>query len=99
MTAFATEEAKVTVHSSLLLLLGQLAFLSKFGREVGVVSVGRASGWLSRVVVVVVVVVGASVAFVRAGVVFPVIWWAVGLHGFVRFVGFTGTGSILAADL
>ena len=30
---FPTEEAKVAVHSSLLLLLGQLAVLSKFGRE------------------------------------------------------------------
>ena len=50
VTAFATEEAKVAVHSLLLLLLGQLAILSEFGREVGVVAVGRAGGWSSRVV-------------------------------------------------
>ena len=31
--------------------------------------------------------------------VFPVVYLAVGLCGFVSFVGFTGTGSIPAADL
>ena len=50
MTAFAAEEAKVVVHSSLSLLLGQLAVLSEFGREVGHVTIGRAGGWSSRVV-------------------------------------------------
>ena len=50
MTAFATEEAKVVVHLSLSLLLGQLAVLSEFGREVGLVAVGRAGGWSSGVV-------------------------------------------------
>ena len=50
MTAFAAEEAKVAVHSSLSLLLGQLAVFSKFGREVGLIAVGRAGGWSSRVV-------------------------------------------------
>ena len=67
VTAFAAEEAKVVVHSSLSLLLGQLAILSKFGREVGLAAVGRAGGWSSGVVggrPRVVVVVGARVAFV-----------------------------------
>ena len=67
VTAFAPEEAKVAVHSSLSLLLGQLAVLSEFRGEVGLVAVGRAHGWSSRVVVGgpgVVVVVGARVAFV-----------------------------------
>ena len=50
VTAFATEEAKVAVHSLLLLLLGQLAILCKFGGEVRFVAVGRASRLLSRVV-------------------------------------------------
>ena len=50
MTAFAAEEAKVVVHSSLSLLLGQLAVLSEFRREVGLVAVGRAGRWSSRVV-------------------------------------------------
>ena len=68
VTAFATEEAKVVVHLSLSLLLGQLAVLSEFGREVGFVAVGRAGRWSSGVVVV-----RARVAFVQAGVVFPVI--------------------------
>ena len=62
MTTFATEEAKVAVHSSLSLLLGQLAILSKFRREVGLVAVERAGRWSSRVVVV-----------VGAGGVFPVV--------------------------
>ena len=44
MTAFAAEEAKVAVHLLLLLLLGQLAILSKFRGEVGLVTVGRAGG-------------------------------------------------------
>ena len=94
VTAFAAEEAKVAVHSLLSLLLSQLAVLSKFGREVRLVAVGRAGGWSSRVVVV----VGAEVAFVRAGVVFPVVQLAVGLHRFVRFVGFTGIGGVFMAD-
>ena len=68
MTAFAAEEAKVVVHSSLPLLLGQLAVLSEFGREVGFVAVGRAGGWSSGVVVV-----RARVAFVQAGVIFSVV--------------------------
>ena len=66
MTAFAAEEAKVVVHSSLSLLLGQLAVLSEFGREVGLVAVGRAGRWSSGVVggqPGVVVVVGAGVVF------------------------------------
>ena len=50
MTAFATEEAKVVVHSLLSLLLGQLAVLSKFRGEVGLVAVGSTGGWSSRVV-------------------------------------------------
>ena len=50
MTIFATEEAKVAIHWSLSLLLGQLAILSEFGREVRLVAVGRAGGWSSRVV-------------------------------------------------
>ena len=50
MTAFAAEEAKVVVHSSLSLLLGQLAILSEFGGEVVLVAVQRAGGWSSRVV-------------------------------------------------
>ena len=50
VTTFATEEAKVSVHSSLLLLLGQLAILSEFRREVRLIAVGRAGGWLSGVV-------------------------------------------------
>ena len=50
MTAFAAEEAKVAVHSSLLLLLGQLAVLSEFRGEVGLVAVGRAGKGSSRVV-------------------------------------------------
>ena len=50
MTTFAAEEAKVVVHSSLSLLLGQLAVLSEFGREVGLVAIGRAGGWSSGVV-------------------------------------------------
>ena len=50
VTTFAAEEAKVAVHSSLLLLLGQLAILSKFRGEVGLVAVGRAGRWSSRVV-------------------------------------------------
>ena len=66
MTAFAAEEAKVAVHLLLLLLLGQLAIFSEFGREVRLIAVGRAGGWSSGVVggrprVVVVV---AGVAFV-----------------------------------
>ena len=86
------------------LLLGQLAILSKFGREVRLIA-GGAGRWLSRVVggpgvvVVVVVVVGAGVAFVQARIVFPVVQLAVGLHGFVIFVGFTGTGGVLTTDL
>ena len=44
MTTFAAEEAKVAVHSSLLLLLGQLAILSEFRGEVRLVAVGRAGG-------------------------------------------------------
>ena len=88
MTAFATEEAKVAVHSLLSLLLGQLAVLSEFRREVRLVAVGRADRGSSGVVrrrTGVIVVVGA-------GVVFPVVRLAVGLCGFVGFVGFTGTG-------
>ena len=50
MTTFAAEEAKVVVHSSLLLLLVQLAILSEFGKEVRLVAVGRAGGWSSGVV-------------------------------------------------
>ena len=51
MTTFATEQAKVAVHSSLSFLLGQLAILSKFIREVGLVVVARgADRWLSRAV-------------------------------------------------
>ena len=50
MTAFAAEEAKVVVHSLLLLLLGQLAVLSEFGREVRLVAVGRAGRWSSGVI-------------------------------------------------
>ena len=66
VTTFATEEAEVAVHLSLSFSLGQLAILSKFGREVGfVVVAGEAEGWLSRVVGGPgVVVVGARVAFV-----------------------------------
>ena len=68
MTAFAAEEAKVVVHSSLLLLLGQLAVLFEFRGEVGLVAVGRAGRWLCGVVVI-----------VGVGVVFPVVHLAVGL--------------------
>ena len=48
MTTFATEEAKVVIHSSLLLWLGQLAILSEFRGEVRLVAVGRAGGGLSE---------------------------------------------------
>ena len=91
----------VAVHSSLSLLLSQLAIFFKFGREVRLVVVARgADEWLSRVVGGPrVVVVGAGATFVQAGVVFPVVCLAVGLCRFVRFVGFTGTGSIFVADL
>ena len=44
MTAFAAEEAKVAVHSTLSLLLGQLAVFSEFGREVGFIAVERVGG-------------------------------------------------------
>ena len=94
MTSFATEEAKIAIHLSLSLLLGQLAVFSEFRREVGLVAVGRAGGWSTGVVgrqTGVVVVVGA-------GVVFSVVWLAVGLRRFVGFVGFTGTGVVLTAD-
>ena len=47
---FAAEEAKVAVHLSLSLLLGQLAILSEFRREVELVAVGRAGGWSFGVV-------------------------------------------------
>ena len=50
MTTFAAEEAKVVVHSSFSLLLGQLAVLSEFRGEVGLVAVGRAGGGSSGVV-------------------------------------------------
>ena len=50
VTTFATEEAKVAVHSSFSLLLGQLAVLSEFRGEVRLVAVGRAGKGLSRVV-------------------------------------------------
>ena len=50
MTAFAAEEAKVAVHLSLSLLLGQLAVFSEFGREVELIAVGRAGRWSSGVV-------------------------------------------------
>ena len=50
VTAFAAEEAKVAVHSSLSLLLGQLAILSKFRGEVGLIAIGRADGGSSGVV-------------------------------------------------
>ena len=50
VTTFSAEEAKVVVHSSLLLLLGQFAILSEFRREIGLVAVGRARGWSSGVV-------------------------------------------------
>ena len=93
MTTFAAEEAKVAVHSSLSLLLSQLAILSEFRGEVGLVAVGRAGRWLSGVVG------GPRVVVVGAGVVFPVVSLAVGLCGFVIFVSFIGTSSILAADL
>ena len=79
VTTFAAQKAKVVVHSSLLLLLSQLAVLSEFRGEVRLVVVGRAGRWSSGVVgggpevVVVVVVVGARVAFVEAGVVFSVV--------------------------
>ena len=101
MTAFAAEKAKVVVHLLLSLLLSQLAILSEFGREVRLVAVGRAGGQLSGVVVggPGVVIVGAGVAFVGARVVFSVVQLAVWLCGFVEFVGFTGTGGILTADL
>ena len=42
VTTVAAEEAKVAVHLSLSLLLGQLAVFSEFRREVGLVAVGRA---------------------------------------------------------
>ena len=63
VSAFATEEANV-VHSSLSLLLGQLAILSEFGREVRLVAGG--DRWSSGVVggPRVVVIVGAIIAFV-----------------------------------
>ena len=35
---------------------------------------------------------------VGARVVFPVVQLAVGLHGFVGFVSFTGAGSVFTAD-
>ena len=89
MTAFAAEGAKVAVHLSLSLLLGQLAILSKFGGEVGFVFVaGKADRQLSGVV--------------GAGVVSPVIRLAVRLQGFVALSdlsAFTGTGGIPTADL
>ena len=93
--------------SPLSLLLSLLSVLSKFRGEVRLVAVGRAGGWSPGVikgprvvvVVVVVVVVGTGVAFVGARVVFPVVQLAIGLHGFVGFVSFTGTGSILMPDL
>ena len=50
VTTFAAEEANVIVHLSLSLLLGQLAILSKFRGEVGLVAVRRAGGGLSGVV-------------------------------------------------
>ena len=50
VTTFAAEEANIAIHSSLLLLLVQLAVLSKFRREVGLVAVGRAGRWSSGVV-------------------------------------------------
>ena len=53
MTAFTAKKAKFVVHSSLSLLLGQLAILSEFGGEVRFVAVGRAGGtgrWSSGVV-------------------------------------------------
>ena len=50
MTAFAAEEAKVAAHLLLSLLLGQLAVLSEFRGEVGLVVVGRAGRWSSGVV-------------------------------------------------
>ena len=93
MTTFATEEAKVAVHLSLLLLLSQFAILSKFGREVGLVVVaGGADKQLAGVVG------GPRVVVVGARVVFPVVHLAIGLHGFVRFISFTGTDGVLMAD-
>ena len=87
MTTFAAEEAKVTVHPSLLFLLGQLSILSKLGREVRLVVVAKgADGWLSR-------------AIGGPGVVLPVVHLAIGPCGFVGFVGFTRTGGVLTADL
>ena len=50
VTAFAAEKANVAVHSSLSLLLCQLAVLSKFRGEVRLVAVGRAGRWSSGVV-------------------------------------------------
>ena len=84
------------------ILVGSTSHLSQVWRAVGLVVVPRGDdGWFSRVVGgpgVVVVVVGAGVAFVGARVVFPVIWLAVGLCGFVGFVSFTGTGGVFMAD-
>ena len=51
MTTFAAKEAKVVVHSSLSLLLGEFAVLSEFGGEVGLVGrAGRIGRWSSGVV-------------------------------------------------
>ena len=51
MTAFTAKKAKFVVHSSLALLLGELAVLSEFGGEVGLVGrAGRTDGWSSGVV-------------------------------------------------
>ena len=49
MTTFVAEEAKVAVHSSLSLLLGQLAVFLQLRRKVRLVAVGRAGGRLSGV--------------------------------------------------
>ena len=99
MSTFAVEEEKVAVYSSLSLLLGQLAVLSKFEKEVGLVA-GGADRQLSGIVggPRVVVVVRTRVAFVQTRVVFSAVCLPVGLHGFVRFVGFTGTGGVLVDD-
>ena len=63
MSTFATEEAKAAVQSLLSLLLGQLAILIEFGREVGFVA-GGTDGQSSGVVG------GPGVVVVRAGVAF-----------------------------
>ena len=79
VTTFAAEEAKVAVHSSLSLLLGQLPIFSKFGREVGLVVAGGPDQKSSRAIGGPrLIVVGARVAFVGAGVVFLLSVWLLG---------------------